>query len=201
MKKVLAKGPYRLAGWSFGGVLAYEVAQQLMDGGDEVEFLGMMDSWCPNDNDAVNGPKRTIESVLLELCDPLRIEDLRETGTEFEEIFDHFRASQALPAPFEGLSAREVREQCRNLVVHLGAMESYHPRMIAIPVHLFVASERPAEWPTVTAALGWERHVPEELLYTVAVPGSHQTMMTSPHIEELGRRIAESVAAAEGVKA
>jgi amino acid adenylation domain-containing protein len=38
-------GPYRLAGWSAGGVLAYEVARQLVEQGQAVEFLGLIDSW------------------------------------------------------------------------------------------------------------------------------------------------------------
>lgn len=29
MRQAQPEGPYRLAGWSFGGVLAYEIAQQL----------------------------------------------------------------------------------------------------------------------------------------------------------------------------
>ncbi|MFH7468197.1 thioesterase domain-containing protein, partial [Pseudomonas syringae group genomosp. 7] len=38
---------YRLAGWSFAGVLAYEVATQLL-GMDEAEaFLGLIDSYVP----------------------------------------------------------------------------------------------------------------------------------------------------------
>jgi arthrofactin-type cyclic lipopeptide synthetase C len=200
MRRVQPDGPYRLAGWSFGGVLAYEVSQQLIDSGEEVVFLGLMDSWCPDGNDSESRRERTVESVLMELCESQKIEELRETETAFEELFERCRALGALPANFEGLSEREAHEQCRNLVVHLGAMESYRPRKIAIPVHLFVASDRPPEWPAVTAALGWEKHVPEELLYTYAMPGSHQSMMRPPHIIELGRRIAESVAAAVGVR-
>jgi amino acid adenylation domain-containing protein len=41
------KGPYRLAGFSFGGVLAYEVAQQLRAAGESVSFLAILDSDVP----------------------------------------------------------------------------------------------------------------------------------------------------------
>ncbi|HEU4881042.1 MAG TPA: thioesterase domain-containing protein, partial [Longimicrobium sp.] len=40
-------GPYRLAGWSFGGVLAYEIAAQLIAQHETVEFVGMIDSYAP----------------------------------------------------------------------------------------------------------------------------------------------------------
>lgn len=40
-------GPYCLAGVSFGGVLAYEIAQQLLRAGEEVSFLGLLDPILP----------------------------------------------------------------------------------------------------------------------------------------------------------
>jgi amino acid adenylation domain-containing protein len=39
------QGPYRLAGWSFGGVLAYELATRLVDAGERVAYLGLIDSY------------------------------------------------------------------------------------------------------------------------------------------------------------
>ncbi|MEJ1935115.1 amino acid adenylation domain-containing protein, partial [Nostoc sp. NIES-2111] len=41
------QGPYRLGGWSFGGVVAYEVAQQLYRQGQEVSLLAILDSYVP----------------------------------------------------------------------------------------------------------------------------------------------------------
>ena len=40
-------GPYHLGGWSAGGVVAYEVAQQLIQEGETVEHLILLDSPCP----------------------------------------------------------------------------------------------------------------------------------------------------------
>ena len=37
-------GPYLLAGWSFGGRLAFEMARQLAAAGEEVAFVGMIDT-------------------------------------------------------------------------------------------------------------------------------------------------------------
>ncbi|MBC8060421.1 MAG: amino acid adenylation domain-containing protein [Clostridiaceae bacterium] len=44
MKKIQIKGPYILLGWSVGGRIAYEIAQQLSRQGDEMEFLAMLDT-------------------------------------------------------------------------------------------------------------------------------------------------------------
>jgi arthrofactin-type cyclic lipopeptide synthetase C len=161
LQQVQAAGPYRLAGWSFGGVLAYEIAQQLLDQGHQVEFLGLMDAFCPHGYDAARH---------------------RETTPE----------ARVLPENLEDLSA----QQSRNWEIHSRAMAAYRPAPIGIPVHLFVASERPPGSPESTASLGWELCVPAHLLYTQAVPGSHRSMMSPPHIETLSRRLTESVAAA-----
>lgn len=38
------KGPYRLIGYSFGGIVAFEVAQQIVAQGEEVSLLGLLDT-------------------------------------------------------------------------------------------------------------------------------------------------------------
>jgi iterative type I PKS product template protein len=40
-------GPYLIAGWSMGGILAYEAARQLLEAGEAVDLLGLIDSPCP----------------------------------------------------------------------------------------------------------------------------------------------------------
>jgi amino acid adenylation domain-containing protein len=44
IRKVQPVGPYRLAAWSLGGVIAYEMARQLSIANENVEFLGLIDS-------------------------------------------------------------------------------------------------------------------------------------------------------------
>ncbi|KAB0566906.1 thioester reductase, partial [Helicobacter pullorum NCTC 12824] len=51
IRGVQPHGPYRVAGWSFGGVLAYEVAMQLLGLDEPVEFLGLIDSYVPRMTD------------------------------------------------------------------------------------------------------------------------------------------------------
>jgi len=47
MKTVQRHGPYRLAGASLGGVIAFEMAQQLTASGEEVDLLAFFDSFHP----------------------------------------------------------------------------------------------------------------------------------------------------------
>ena len=45
MKKMQPKGPYAIAGYSFGSVIALEISKILLDHGDEVKFLGSLDAY------------------------------------------------------------------------------------------------------------------------------------------------------------
>jgi thioesterase domain-containing protein len=47
LQKVLPHGPYYLGGFSFGGIIAFEMAIQLRKMEQEVSFLGMIDSTSP----------------------------------------------------------------------------------------------------------------------------------------------------------
>jgi amino acid adenylation domain-containing protein len=44
LRKLQMRGPYQLAGWSLGGLIAYEMAQQLSLAGEEVSLLALLDS-------------------------------------------------------------------------------------------------------------------------------------------------------------
>ncbi len=48
MRCVQPHGPYRLTGWSYGGVLAIEIARQLRANGEEVDYVGLVDPQLPD---------------------------------------------------------------------------------------------------------------------------------------------------------
>jgi thioesterase domain-containing protein/acyl carrier protein len=56
LRRVQPHGPYHLLGFSFGGLLAYEMAQQLTNQGEEVAFLGMLDTWQTGHLRELDGP-------------------------------------------------------------------------------------------------------------------------------------------------
>ena len=47
MQSVQPHGPYYLGGACMGGLVAFEMAQQLQDNGKDVAFLGLFDTWLP----------------------------------------------------------------------------------------------------------------------------------------------------------
>ncbi|MCC5645521.1 amino acid adenylation domain-containing protein [Nostoc sp. CHAB 5824] len=47
LRSVQPKGPYFLGGWSFGGWVAFEMARQLQNSGEEVALLAVLDTVAP----------------------------------------------------------------------------------------------------------------------------------------------------------
>ena len=60
IRKVQAHGPYRLAGHSFGGLVALETAQRLLRAGERVELLVVLDSFPPDPALQPADPPRTL---------------------------------------------------------------------------------------------------------------------------------------------
>ncbi len=47
IKRRQPRGPYSIGGWSAGGVISYETVRQLIEAGDEVDVLVLIDTPCP----------------------------------------------------------------------------------------------------------------------------------------------------------
>ena len=65
VRKVQPQGPYFLCGMCTGGVVAYEMAQQLKAQGDEVAFLGLLDTFSTR-------PRRFGNGALPDALDAMR---------------------------------------------------------------------------------------------------------------------------------
>jgi amino acid adenylation domain-containing protein/non-ribosomal peptide synthase protein (TIGR01720 family) len=48
IRSLQPEGPYHLCGWSFGGVVAYEIARQLREQGEQVGVVGIIDVAVPD---------------------------------------------------------------------------------------------------------------------------------------------------------
>ena len=91
IRAVQPHGPYRLCGWSTGGVIAFETARQLLDAGDEVALVALLDA-------AIPGPDQNLgESDLVPMLtmmfpeeDPERLRKLQNRPVaEQVEYFRH----------------------------------------------------------------------------------------------------------------
>lgn len=55
IRKVQPRGPYRLAGFCLGGIVAFEMAQQLIASGEEPPLLALAEAWHPTSVPLVKG--------------------------------------------------------------------------------------------------------------------------------------------------
>ncbi len=72
IREIQPSGPYRIAGYSFGGLVALEIAQQLRGDGQEVELLFLLDPMPPYpalnvQHRPIGGEKGTTESLRARL--------------------------------------------------------------------------------------------------------------------------------------
>jgi amino acid adenylation domain-containing protein len=181
MRRVQPQGPYYLAGYSFGGWVAFEIAQQLRRRGEKVAFLALLDMASPS---AIPEAMRQIDSaeLLISLFSglPLSLEYLRQLSEE-EQVafaFDQARQAHLLPPGFGRPEALRYFNLCRT-----NQQMSFRPQRYDGCLTLFRASEESARVST-DAALGWAE------LATDApdirwVPGKHETMLAEPHVRQL----------------
>lgn len=166
------QGPYLLAGHSFGGLVAYEIAQQLREIGEEVANLVLLDTACP----------RKAVSQDSEDPDVMAIHEISMIRTIFS-VFTDLPVNAHLP------DARLRRVYAANMA----GLAAYRPRPLCASVTLLRARDifppgllHPARgaWDNSDPGFGWTALCRQ--LSIVEVPGDHFTMLLSPRVEELG---------------
>ena len=68
IKKVNPIGPYALAGYSFGGIIAYEMARQMTDQNKKVTMLAMLDTYVHPMYYYASPIRKKIASLSYSLC-------------------------------------------------------------------------------------------------------------------------------------
>lgn len=172
------RGPYRVAGLSFGGIIAYEVARQLEDAGEEVSFLGMIDAVLPQGlRGSVRSASqrwRTLDArrVLRAL---VRRAGRRVAGAlEGRKLVPHF-----LPAREDAdLMSLEERRQAAYRVASLAYVKTMRPR--ATPTTLVVSGTRISGDPLADPSCGWSTMVPR--LRVTTVHTDHLGLVREPHV-------------------
>ncbi|NMO17644.1 amino acid adenylation domain-containing protein [Pyxidicoccus fallax] len=187
VRDVQPRGPYRLGGWSFGGLVAYEMACQLQALGEPVELLALMDTLAPG-TQAPPPDDLGLLAVFGRMLGlswrepPPNLEPLRSLGTRERLAYVLARTRDAAGASPDLDSA----ERRFALVQRLSAAQhAYVPRGgYAGPVLLFRAAA-PASGPE---DLGWRAWLTGPLTVR-EVPGDHYTLLSAPHAGWLAERL------------
>jgi natural product biosynthesis luciferase-like monooxygenase protein/amino acid adenylation domain-containing protein len=169
IRKLQPRGPYLLGGWSFGGLVALEMAQQLRAAGEAVSHLALIDSPFPQQ-----------EASLAALDDQTLLErfvrDLKSlpragTGTELAQwtaLLEETRRSGSLP---RGVDAADLTRPFKVFRANATAFHRYQPRPYEGRAVLVQASESGE-----ALARGWRGMVTGPL-DTHVLPGSHFSIL------------------------
>ncbi|WP_338865498.1 amino acid adenylation domain-containing protein [Myxococcus stipitatus] len=189
IRAVQPRGPYLLGGWSMGGTLAFEMAQQLREKGDEVELLVLIDTYArpgPVDAEWLE-PERLGSLFFKDLLRaagaelPFSEEELARMPADvvLRELEKAGRAAAALPEA--GLSAlRAVFES------NLRAAWRYVPRPYTGALLSLESSEspRPHEW----------EHLARGGVQVHTLPGDHYALLRPPGVQQLAAILREALA-------
>ncbi|WP_069169905.1 non-ribosomal peptide synthetase [Streptomyces griseus] len=181
IRQVQPWGPYRLLGWSFGGIVAHAMAVRLHAAGQRVEFLGLMDvhRTDPGSVPVLPSGERPAESAPLHEDDvPAAVERVR-------------REDPVLG----GFSAEEIRAVLRASETH-AALMSRHTPGVAGTGAVFFTARRTGEAEGVLAAT-WNPFL-EGTTENHTVNSDHLRMAEEKPLAHIGRIIAEKLSALQG---
>jgi thioesterase domain-containing protein len=185
---VQPEGPYRLGGWSMGGVVAFEMARQLTARGEEVEQLAVLDVFAPGRGaaDAVDRPVDDAElrawfardlAGLLGKPLPAAMADL-SAGTPLPAAFARAQELGLLPAGLGFAAAARRFEVFRS---NLRLLERYTAHSYTGRIQLFRAAGSHFDDPA-DPTLGWGALAAGGVALRT-LPGNHWAIVRSPAVE------------------
>lgn len=194
--RVVPDGPYLLGGYSAGGVIAYEMAQQLVAMRKRVGLLAFFDTFHPGTKPRDLSSHQRLARVRREGVAIIprlvvgsvqrRLELLRT------ELVMKSRLDRGLPL------VGELRDIYMTRAFY-GAADLYQPGPYAGNVLLFRARLIHGTYEHVGPKLGWDDLIPR--LEVVEVPGGHDSLMLEPNAHVLAstlKRCIQQLSVAQG---
>ena len=211
LRRVQPEGPYYLGGYCFGGIVAYEMARQLLDRDQEVAFLGLIDAAAPNgsyDRMPWWRPSflpRFARNSFYWLVDFSRLQS--------EERRDYFRRkARALKKKLwrgsrnGGINGHSVdldelinvslfsEDELKLWRIHLRADHDYVPQVYPGRVTLFHTLGQPL-FCSLDPERGWGELAEGGVAIQLST-GAHEQIFAEPHVEHLAAQFRECLAAA-----
>ncbi|HWS55173.1 MAG TPA: amino acid adenylation domain-containing protein, partial [Pyrinomonadaceae bacterium] len=203
------EGPYLLGGWSFGGVVAFEMARQLREAGEEVGTLALFDTVAPivpyitdETEDAAMLAALTRERASqLGVALDFSSDEVKGLGpdAQLRYALGKVRSAGMLPEDVRDEIALEwMRRQLKGYRVRSRAYQLYEPRVYPGRVTLFKGDINPGHLkdegmrevvelfrdPTYRWA-----ELSAQPVRVVKVAGYHEVLLREPHVRELAEKL------------
>lgn len=165
IKSKQPKGPYVLAGYSFGGTLAFEIARQLLAQNEQVEKIFIIDGWAVFSSE-LHDKKRFLQATQRTLAElTVRIPKLLKKKDELLETF--WKRMQLLL--------------------------SYKPPKLPIPLVLFKAKEILPEYQSIDSVDNHWSVLTTNQVEVHQITGNHSNILRLPGAKKIGEIINKSI--------
>ncbi|MBD2041189.1 non-ribosomal peptide synthetase [Microcoleus sp. FACHB-672] len=197
IRTIQPTGPYYLAGESFGGLVAFEMGQQLRAAGERVELVALFDTRFPGETPEMSRQKRL----------SLHIEKLGQEGFSYvlEKVGHKLKSTkgklvriagklsgkseQGKPQPELSEPEESIAADVR-IAVRERAIEKYSPEPYAGKLALFRAMDRTAFEKYYTDPKLW-RSLTINGLEVHEIGGDHLGILKEPHVKVLADKLKE----------
>ena len=172
------QGPYYLLGHSSGGILVFEIACRLVEAGETVGLLGMLDTYPPGMRPVASPDERLAihwQNFLDAGSGKARANYLR---ARLQKLV--VKSIKSTPFLIAAARARIVPED--RMTIAMLVHDSYRPRYYDGVLTMFRVQER-LHYERNELILVWKRYARK--VEVVNVPGNHHTLLHAPHVQEL----------------
>jgi thioesterase domain-containing protein len=185
IRAIQPHGPYRLGGWSVGGLVALEMARQLQTQREGIDQLALLDTTPP----ATPGGTSEEDPAGREYGLDVSLEELAKLGPneQLPYLWQHALKLGLIEPEVPLHVAEQVLHELKRLFHHhMLLADQYVPRPYPGRITLF----RPTETPFAVTTLrdrGWGRFAQGVNVHFV--PGQHHSMVKEPHVQVLARML------------
>jgi len=198
-----AAGPFYLGGHSFGGMLAYEMARQLVEQGHEIGLLAIIDQrrpgWRLTARNAIPALPRILANAPARLRDELSEAPSNDKFGQARRILLRW-TKKALGIRPDVASMFDVSnfqpEQVSLYDAHIRALRAYRPAPLPVPITLIRADAQLLSHLALDQTLGWGELAAK--VQVRVVPGNHQTITAEPFVRQLAQTLSAELDAAQG---
>jgi thioesterase domain-containing protein/SAM-dependent methyltransferase len=178
LRSVQPEGPYLLGGMCEGALIAFQMARQLEEKGQEVALLAMMDAW-PEENTQ----NRLLHQVFIYekrlrwLAEQERKVQLGFVAHKARGLFRRLlRVEKAAPRPEKNPWDERIFPG-----------RSFVPTTVDCKITVFRVTQQPY-WRIRDEYLGWRSRT-KATAETLLVPGDHFTFLRLPHVQEVAKKL------------
>ncbi|MBW4569107.1 MAG: amino acid adenylation domain-containing protein [Tolypothrix carrinoi HA7290-LM1] len=198
IRQVQPNGPYLLGGHCYGGVLAFEMAQQLQRQSQTVGLLVVIDTILSETR--IESTKDDDAKFLLRMAESIKTNNNIDFSIPFEELRvlplnEQFHlVNKKANFIFSDTEVEDFLHYYKLFRAHVQAMRDYVPLVYPQSITLFRAKEEiihdfdNPEWSTDDPLLGWGKYYSQPI-QVIDVPGDHFSIFVEPHIQQLAKHL------------